>query len=156
METDIIYRKMRAGEESPVFGLVKAGFEEYVLPDVTPEGAKEFFRAAREMIYDRPDRHFILVAESKSAISGMIDVRDNNHICLFFVAKAFQCRGIGRRLLEQAIAECFGEDRRASEIEVNASLFAAPIYKRLGFLQSKPEQLVNGIRFVPMCKPFRK
>lgn len=46
MKEDIIYRKIRAGDEDELFALVKAGFDEYVRPDVTEEGANEFFRAA--------------------------------------------------------------------------------------------------------------
>lgn len=153
-ESVVIYREMRHGEEGMVFELVKAGFDEYVLPDVTEEGAKEFFRAAREMIYDRPTGHFILVAESGETISGMIEVRDNCHICLFFVAGKFQRKGIGRGLLEHAIAECRA-DPEASEMKVNASLYAVPIYRKLGFRQVNPEQFVNGIRFVPMVRPIR-
>ncbi len=72
MKADIIYRKMRDGEMDQVFDLVKSGFDEFVLPDLTEEGVKEFFRAAREMIYDRPAAHFILVAKSRSGISKEI------------------------------------------------------------------------------------
>lgn len=154
MKADIVYRHMRDGEEDAVFNLVKAGFDEYVLPDVTQEGAKEFFRAAREMIYDNSAGHFIMVAESETGTVGMIDVRNNNHICLFFVAKTFQGKGIGRGLLE-AIAACIAGDPNVSEIEVNSSLFAMQIYKKLGFFQTRPEQFVNGIRFVPMSKPLK-
>jgi GNAT superfamily N-acetyltransferase len=152
----IAYHTIRSDEEGGVFGLVKAGFDEFVLPDVTKEGAKEFFRAAREMIYERPAKHFILVAEAKNRIAGMIDVRNNKHICLFFVAKAFQRQGIGRGLLEQAIAACIRNDPTVAEIDVHSSLFAVQAYQRLGFIQSKPEQVVNGIRFAPMMKPLRK
>lgn len=154
MKEKIIYRKIRTGEEDEVFNLVKSGFDEYVLSDLTEEGANEFFRAAREMIYDKPTAHFIMVAESKNGIIGMIDIRDNNHICLFFVAREFQDRGIGRSLLERATAEC--SENNSLEIEVNSSLFAVQIYKKLGFVQTKPEQLLNGIRFVPMIKTLRR
>ena len=156
VKAGIIYRKMRNGEEGRVFELVKAGFDEDVLPDVTEEGAKEFFRAAREIIHDRPMRHFILVSETKSHISGMIAVRDNRHICLFFVLKAFQGKGTGRKLLEEAIKKCIAEDPGISALEVNSSLYAVPVYKRLGFQEAKPEQNVNGIRFIPMIKPLQK
>jgi GNAT superfamily N-acetyltransferase len=154
MKPDITCIKMRRGEEGEVFELVKAGFNEYVLPDVTEEGAQEFFRAAREMIYNRPARHFILVAESKSGITGMIDVRDDFHISLFFVKKAFQNRGIGRTLLERAISECFARSPEVSKIEANSSLYSAPIYRKMGFIELNGEQLVSGIRFVPMVKKF--
>jgi len=154
VKENIIYRKIRTGEEDEVFNLVKAGFDEYVLSDLAEEGANEFFRAAREMIYVKPAAHLIMVAESKSGIIGMIDIRDANHICLFFIVKKFQNRGIGRRLLERATAECIKNN--SHEIEVNSSLFAVQIYKKLGFVQVRPEQLLNGIRFVPMVKTLRK
>lgn len=156
MKEKITYRKISPGDEDEVFALVKAGFDEYVRPDVTEEGADEFFRAAREMIYGKPASHFIIVAESKSGIAGMIDVRDYNHICLFFVAGALQGGGIGRGLLERAIAECVENYRNIPEIEVNSSLFAVQIYKKLGFVQTEREQILNGIRFVPMVKTIRR
>lgn len=156
MKTEISYRKMQRGEESRVFELVKSGFDETVLPDVTEEGAKEFFRAAREMIYDQPSTHFILVADLEGAISGMTDVRDNNHICLFFVEKTARRKRIGRNLMERAIEQCISENTGVSAIEVNSSLFAVPIYKKMGFLESRPVQLLNGIRFVSMIRPLRK
>ncbi len=152
MQTDVLYRQMRSGEEDQVFDLVKAGFDEFVLPNITQEGATEFFRAAREIIYDRPVSHFILVAETKNVIAGMIDVRTGGHICLFFVAKPYQHRGIGRGLLEQAIAECVANDPKSTKMDVHSSVFAVAAYKKLGFIQTKPEQMANGIRFVPMAK----
>jgi GNAT superfamily N-acetyltransferase len=152
MQKNILYREMRDSEKNQVFALVKSGFDKFVLSDVTEEGAKEFFRAAREMIYNMPVAHFILVAEARDGLAGMIDVRNNNHICLFFVAEAFQRQGVGRGLLEQAIAACIRNDPNVVEIDVHSSLFAVQAYPRLGFIQSKPQQIVNGIRFVPMVK----
>ncbi len=154
-KADITCRNMCFGEEDLVFDLVKTGFDEYILHDVTEEGAKEFLRAAREMIYDRPAGHFILVSESRGVVSGMIDVRNNSHLCLFFVAREFQRKGVGKGLLDQAIRKCVAQDPGVSEIEVHASLFAVPIYKRLGFREVKPEQIVNGIRFVRWSGRYR-
>ncbi len=155
-ENKILYRPMRDGEAVEVFNLVKAGFDEYVRPDMTEEGAKEFFRAAHQMIYDRSAEHVILVAQSTAGLVGMIDVRAHNHICLFFTAKAHQRKGVGRRLLELAIKECFSRSPEGSNIDVHSSPYAVPIYEKLGFVAFKPEQLVNGIRFVPMSRPLNK
>ena len=147
---------MKVGEEKQVFDLVMAGFHEYVLPDMTEEGKIEFIRAAREFIYERPAAHFILVAESKNDIIGMIDIKGNNHICLFFIASEFHRKAIGRYLLRQAKAACIANDPNIIELDVNSSLFAVPIYERLGFSQTMSEQFVNGIRFVPMSKEIRE
>jgi len=102
---NIIYRKMLDDNSNQIFDLVKTSFDEYVRPDLTDEGTKEFFRAVHEMIFDKPVAHFIIVAEFANSIIGMIDIRDNNHVCLFYVAKEFHRKGIGRGLLEHAIAE---------------------------------------------------
>src|SRR5271157_2946933 len=155
MSMGITYRHMVAGEEREVFELVRAGFDGYVRTDLTDEGVSEFFRAAHEMIYHRPISHLIAVAESPTAIAGMIDIRDNSHICLFFVAEPFHRKGIGRDLLEWAIEWCLSSDQKIRAVDVNSSLFAVPAYRRLGFEQTKPEQLVSGIKFVPMSKTLR-
>lgn len=76
-------------------------------------------------------------------------------ICLFFVAKEFHRKGIGRGLLERAIVQCISNNSNIKAIEVNSSFYAVEAYKKLGFIQTKPEQLVNGIRFVPMIKTLR-
>lgn len=156
MKRTVAYSIMRQGEEDRVFDLVRSGFDEFVLPDLTEEGAKEFFRAAREMVYERPDGHFLLTSRSENDIVGMIDVRDNNHICLFFVARAYQRKGIGRGLLEHAIALCMERDPAVTAIDVHSSLFAVQPYQYLGFQQTKPVQTINGIRFVPMIKSLKK
>jgi hypothetical protein len=46
MHENVLYRKIRDGDEKQVFALAKAGFEEFVLADVTKEGAREDLRQA--------------------------------------------------------------------------------------------------------------
>jgi GNAT superfamily N-acetyltransferase len=152
----ITIREMLEKESSKVFELVKAGFDEFVKPDLTEEGTSEFFRAAQNFIFDKPNNHFIFVANFENAIIGMIDVRDNNHICLFFVDKKFQKEGVGRKLLEQALSKCISQAPEIRSIDINSSTFAVNAYERLGFVQTQEEQLANGIRFVPMVKTIRE
>lgn len=150
MTTRITYRHMLNTEADEVFELVRAVFDEYVTSDLTDEGIGEFLRAAAQMIYDRPTGHFIFVAASIKGIVGMIDMRDNSHVCLFYVAKDFHRKGIGRNLFRLALEECTSAKGHGPQIDVNSSLFAVPAYEKLGFVKTKPAQLVNGIRFVPM------
>lgn len=139
-------------EANHVFELVKSGFDEFVKPDLTEEGTVEFFEASHSFIHERPDNHFIFVARLENEIIGMIDVRDNSHICLFFVPKEFHHQGIGRRLLDQAISRCCLQIPQIKTMDVNSSTFAVKAYKSLGFVQIQEVQLVNGIKFVPMIK----
>jgi GNAT superfamily N-acetyltransferase len=93
-----------------------------------------------------------MVVVTQGKIVGMIDIKENCHICLFFVDSSYQRRGVGRVLLDHALAHCLRNTSKVTVIDVHSSLFAVPIYKKLGFRQTKPEQIRNEIRFVEMVK----
>lgn len=147
---EINISEMDEKETAEVSELVKAGFDEFVKPDLTEEGIKEFYRAASSFIHERPGNHFVLVASSANKIVGMIDVRDCSHICLFFVSRDFHKKGVGKLLLTKAISKCIAQSGESKNIDVNSSIYAVEAYKRLGFIQTKEEQIINGIKFVPM------
>jgi predicted GNAT family N-acyltransferase len=80
----------------------------------------------------------------------VIDIRQQQHISLFFVDAEFQNQGIGKVLFQKAIALCKKKVPELNRISVNASPYAVPIYRRLGFRETDAEQLKNGMRFQPM------
>ena len=80
----------------------------------------------------------------------MIEVRDHDHISLFFVDAPFHQRGIGRELVHRALDICRRNRQDLQRIDVNSSPYAVPVYEKLGFRQAAPEQVKNGIRFIPM------
>ncbi|MBU2601335.1 MAG: GNAT family N-acetyltransferase [Actinobacteria bacterium] len=145
-------RDMAPGEEAAVLALVMAGFDEFVRPDFTDEGVAEFERSARSFVLDRPDDHFLAVAEEGDRLLGMLDLRDGSHIALFFVDAGRQGRGIGRSLLAHAIERCRVADPDVGTMSVNSSPWAVPAYERLGFVAVDVESELKGIRFVPMIK----
>lgn len=53
--------------------------------------------------------------------------------------------GIGRRLFETAV-----KSRPEKCITVNASPYAVPVYRRLGFVPTDKMQETKGIKFLPM------
>ena len=120
--------------------------------DCTPEGAEEFYRAIRDMVFNRPPDHFILVAESADRIVGMIDVKENDHISIFFVEPSRMGQGIGRGLLGHAVALCLQKKPDLKEIDVHSSPWAVPVYGTLGFAPTGPEQEQCGIRYTRMIK----
>lgn len=146
----VSYRIMPPALADGVYALVTASFNRYVREDCTPEGGEEFFRAAREMIFNRPRNHFIIIAESGTAVAGMIDVRDSFHISLLFVDPAWMGRGIARELLDRAVRRIREQAPDIRTLEVNSSLYAVPVYEKLGFTRNRPAQEINGIRFVEM------
>jgi GNAT superfamily N-acetyltransferase len=155
------YRDMTADEAEAALALVMRSFDKFVRPDFSDEGAQEFARSAREFIVARPPGHHICVAERAGRLVGVIDVRDESHVCLFFVEPEELGRGIGRGLLDFALAGAEGGDgaapsTTATVITVNSSPWAVPVYERLGFAVSGPLWELNGIRSVPMARPARR
>lgn len=152
MDETVSYRLIKPGEEEKTFAMIERGFNTYVRDDFTSEGVEEFYRAIRIMVFDHPPDHFIVVAESNSQIVGMIDVKANYHISIFFVEPTYMDKGIGRGLLSHAIMLCQEEKPDLREIEVHSSPWAVPVYVKLGFEPIGLEQESRGIRYTRMIK----
>jgi GNAT superfamily N-acetyltransferase len=152
VETDIVYRYMEPGEEEEVSDLIAAVFHEFIGCHYPPEGVREFLGYIRpELIRDRfLLNHFTLVAVQNGRIVGMTEVRDTNHVSLFFVVKELHGRGIGRGLFEKALSICREKGPDVAVIDVNSSPNSVGVYESLGFYRTGPEQTKNGITFVPM------
>ena len=69
------------------------------------------------------------------------------HICLFFVDKVSQGKGIGKELMKVVI-----NNNENSYITVNSSRYGVPVYEKLGFIkmEEEKEQEQDGLKFTPM------
>ena len=67
------------------------------------------------------------------------------HICLFFVDKISQGKGIGKELMKVVI-----NNNENSYITVNSSRYGVPIYEKLGFVKIEEEKEQDGLKFTPM------
>lgn len=151
MESPIAIRPSAPGEEEEICALVKRVFDEFVAPGYPAEGVEEFFRFADPQAMRKragPGR-ILFVAEQDDKICGMIETRQISHISLLFVGN--RGKGIARKLLDQVIGECRRRDGYIGTITANSSPFALPVYRRLGFSPTGPEQTVNGITFIPVA-----
>jgi GNAT superfamily N-acetyltransferase len=152
------YRPIHAHEAEAVCHLVAKVFCEFVAPCYEPEGVVEFLR------YLTPDElwkrlhheHFMLVAEDQEKLVGVIELYDNNYISLLFVDKAHQGQGIARNLVELALRQCRQRNPALDEVRVHATPNAVPVYLKLGFQPTAPEQCKQGMRFVPMVRKLAK
>lgn len=70
---------------------------------------------------------------------------EGSHIALFFVDGAYHNQGISRSLWNAVLA-----DNSAKSITVHSSLYAAEVYKRLGFVITDEVREDGGIQYVPM------
>ena len=67
------------------------------------------------------------------------------HICLFFVDKVSQGKGIGKELMRVVV-----NNNENSYITVNSSRYGVPIYGKLGFVKIEDEKKQDGLKFTPM------
>ena len=85
------------------------------------------------------------VAEDSAGPCGIVALRDGSHLYHLFVTADAHGQGIARALWEHAKALS-----GRSTFTVNSSLFAVPVYERLGFVTKAPAQTADGLVFVPM------
>ena len=150
---DLAYRLMRPEDAAEVSALVLSGFDTYIAPEYTSQGIAEFRKYAETAaLVERANQdHFIVIATRDDIIVGMIEMRQNNHVALLFVAEAFQRQGCSRGLLGYAVDHIQRQGGPLERITVNSSRFGVPAYEALGFRQTGPERSVNGILFTPMA-----
>jgi ribosomal protein S18 acetylase RimI-like enzyme len=149
---------MRPGEEAEIHDLVVSVFNEFIGCRYPPEGVREFltYVAPASLRQRFLSNHFTLVATKNEQIVGMIEVRDDSHICLFFVDERLHRQGIGRGLFERALQMCRENRPDCAVIDVNSSPNSVGVYERLGFSQVQPEKTIHGITFVPMVLEIEK
>lgn len=150
------YRSMQPGDVGPAGELIGRVFQAQVAPLLSAEGVAEFLRyvepeAWRRRLEAHPPA---LVAEQGEEVVGVIEGRGPGHISLLFVAGDEQRQGVGRELVRLIVEEFRHRLPGLGSVEVHASPNAVGAYERFGFDARGPEQVVDGIRFVPMEVPL--
>ncbi len=150
MSDNVTIRSMKAGEEREVCDLVSRVFDEYVAGDFSAEGVREFYRYADPgaMAERRRQGDRVLVAEEDGGILGMLELKWPDHIAMLFVED--RGRGLGRALVEKGLRMCGRGAPGVEEVGVHASLYAVPLYRKLGFEATGPKRTENGITYLPM------
>jgi GNAT superfamily N-acetyltransferase len=129
----------------------------YFVPDPTQDSAAPFLAsvtpAAIRALIDHPAcRYYVASNDGSAALAGVIALRQlpaRHHVHHLFVAPELHGQGVARALWQHARAAA-GNDGYAGGFSVNSSVFAVPVYERLGFIATGPEAEKNGICFVPM------
>jgi GNAT superfamily N-acetyltransferase len=148
----ILIRPVRPDEYEKASALVLAVFDHDVAPLYVSSGIEVFHAyAAPEAMRNRSGAgHILLVAEKDTAIVGVAEARDFNHLSLLFVDPRSQNGGVGRSLLMEIIRLIKAEHPAQKTVTVNSSPNAVEAYKRFGFQPTGVLQRKEGIDFVPM------
>ncbi len=143
MHESYVVRALRPEEVGAALDLVWAVFQEFEAPDYTPEGVEEFYKSIHDESYLSQLAWYGALAGE--ALVGVIATRSaGTHIALFFVDGSHHRQGIGRRLFQAA------RGAAPHKMTVHSSPYAVPVYHKLGFRDTAPEQTVHGLRFTPM------
>ena len=93
------------------------------------------------------ERKVFLLAISDQRIAGVLAIEDKSSIKYFFVDPEHQKMGIGKLMWQYASRN--GEF--GATLKVRSSLFAVPVYERLGFESIGPPASFNGLHFQSMA-----
>lgn len=147
-------RPLKENEWDMAMQLAWDTFLIYEAPEYSKEGIKHFQEYVRDPRLKEMFRNGDFQAVGafyENAIIGILGTR-GQHISLLFVEPQYHHQGIASSLLESyfAVAKKLGVDR----ISVNASPYAVPFYKKLGFKNIQSEVVKDGIRYTPMRIDF--
>jgi len=151
-------KKLDASRIGEFSDFVRKVFDEFVSADYCVEGNQTFydFIAAEEVRKRFDHGNLFLIEESDGRIIGALELRDSNHISLLFVDKAFQRKGIGKKLFGAALTQVREKDPKVAFIEVNSSPFAKEIYEKMGFAAKSGLKEKNGIKYYELVYEIRK
>jgi len=150
MDNNIIIEKLKISEINQFSNMIINVFDEFVGKDYSTHGNntfKDFIKP--ENVLDRFNGLNIFVAKYNNEIIGVLEIRNNDHISLFFVKKDFHKQGIGKKLFEKYL-ETIKNNSEIKTITVNSSIYAEKIYGKLGFIKMNEIQEKNGIKYIPM------
>jgi predicted GNAT family N-acyltransferase len=148
---EVIIEKLKTNEIKQFSKIVDEVFDEFVGKDYSEEGRKTFKEYTNEKaIIERINNNEFFIAKYENIIVGTMEIRNKNHISLFFVLKEFHGKGIGRKLFEYYIKKINQNADGIKIITVNSSFYGEKIYRALGFIKTAEVQEKNGIKYIPM------
>lgn len=136
-----VIKKLRQAEIVEFLPLVWDVFCEFEAPNY-PESAKFAFKQA---IYDEKYLAMLTAygAYNDCVPIGIIATREGGeHIALFFVDGKYHRQGIGRKLWNAML-----KNNPNNELTVHSSLYAVPVYEKLGFVKIDGIQTKDGITY---------
>lgn len=122
-----------------------------VAPSLSAQGVETFARVAAVPAFAERMQgdNLMLACVADGVITGLIELKQGRHVAMLFVAPGWQRLGIGRRLMNAALAQARGE-----VVTVKASLPSVGAYLRYGFVLAGPVGELAGLVYQPMEKPL--
>ena len=139
-------------ELEEALAIVDRVFREFIAPDYSPEGVAEFLDFIRVDPFreklDSGEREMWLALDD-DVVVGLMGLRCENHICLFFVDSTCHHQGVGRALYNAVLEHLRSIGREF--VTVYSSPYAVDVYRRMGFTQVSEQTTFHGMVSTPMC-----
>ncbi len=151
--------RAQAREAGAIARLIEPAFARFVAPDLGDVGRVAFRLYVTEKAIRRrlADGATGVRASLGEGLVGYAELRGRDgridgldHLTLLFVAVDLQGRGIARRLLDAVTAHLAAAAPPIPDLTVNASAYAVPIYRRLGFRETGAADEYQGVVSTPM------
>ncbi len=151
--------RARVRDAGAIARLIEPAFARYIAPDLGDVGRVAFRLYVTEKAIRRrlADGATGFRASLGEGLVGYAELRGRDgrldgldHLTLLFVAVDLQGRGIARRLLDAVIGQLAAAEPPARDLTVNASAYAVPIYRRLGFRETGGADEYQGVVSTPM------
>ncbi len=128
--------------------------ETFIAPDFSEQGMRHFLAYVRpSALCERLEEGGMLLgAFVAQQLIAVLEMRDGSHISLLFTDGRWHGRGVARTLLQHVLDLPPNLMGKADALTVNASPYAVPIYRKMGFTITGPEGENNGVRSTPMMK----
>lgn len=151
--SDIQIKESSNSSTKEISAFIETIFDEFIAPEYIQEGISEFKKYIDpSKINERLSKnHFMLFAsDENNKLAGLLEMRNCDHLSMLFIKKDMQRKGIGKRLLSDAINKCLKEKPELKEISVASSPNSIKAYEKMGFQVTEGEKVINGLRFTPM------
>jgi len=150
---NVIIDELTINEIDCVSNMIDRIFDEFVGKDYSLEGNNTFKdyikpQNIKNRFIDKSSQFFLAKAEDE--IIGIMEIRNKDHISLFFVKKEFLGNGIGKCLFEYYLNKTKNENTEIKTITAHSSIYAERIYSKLGFIKTDEIQEKDGIKYIPM------
>ena len=150
---NILIEELQIEEINYVSNMINSVFDDFVGKDYSEEGNNTFkdYIKPQNILrrYNEKTSQFFC-AKYSDEIIGILEIKNKDHISLFFVKKEFHGKGIGKKLFENYVETLKQENNGIKIITVNSSFFAEKIYSKMGFQKTSEMQERNGIKYIPM------
>jgi GNAT superfamily N-acetyltransferase len=153
MDNNIIFDELKIDEINKVSNMINNVFNEFVGIDYSENGKKTFkdYITPKNILerFNNKTSQFY-VAKYINDIIGILEIKNKDHISLFFVKKEYHGKGIGKKLFDNYIKTLKQDNNGIKVITVNSSFFAENIYSKMGFIKTNEIQEKDGIKYIPM------